>query len=379
MLLVARCILCNDWLPGPAHVPSDYHYQLEERKKVKVFGDNTDREDPGAQLFRAVHEDCRRTFTRYRQISSEQAWSELWESFPWTEPWNGCPSLELDHGNKILFVDHFAAAIGLPQLSQLSAELTKMIQDFSAGSLIWRLTRVMMLAMEGPLSGKEQSCLLSKVSAWERGGEPVIAADDNEPALPQIIRLTMDSRGLREIERLQEKPVYRYGRSESKAFAVFNEMDSGFARLTSGKCKSTSKIPIWDTPTPPTQIKLPPHTEQCWTVELDNATGITFFVSIRGIEGAQAHTGGSFPCASTLNPSLDHNLWIYIPTPPGDKITACRMVFDSDNCVFLYRKQLSGTSGVGYNPGYWRLQQSYGVEQNNIMPTALVLRGREDR
>lgn len=162
-----------------------------------------------------------------------------------------------------------------------------MIQNFSADNLVWRLTRVIGLTENGPpLSVMPQAFHLSKISAWERGGEPVLAANGCESAMPQIIRLTVDSRGLQRVERLQEKPAHRPGRSESKAFAVFDERDvrgavlwfkSGLGRLTSGECKSRFAIPIWDTPTPPTRINLPPMVERCWTVELEQGELYHFY------------------------------------------------------------------------------------------------------
>lgn len=118
-----------------------------------------------------------------------------------------------------------------------------MIQNFSADNLVWRLTRVIGLTGNGPpLSVMPQAFHLSKISAWERGGEPVLAANGCESAMPQIIRLNVDSRGLQRVERLQEKPAHRPGRSESKAFAVFDERDVRGAVLWFKVCPSGSSI-----------------------------------------------------------------------------------------------------------------------------------------
>ncbi|KAK0670419.1 hypothetical protein QBC41DRAFT_95735 [Cercophora samala] len=392
-----RCALCEDWLPGYFPYDRDVGSNPKRQKKQKVFGDIPFLHRTRAQIQKLrsrVHDDCLRLFIQHRQISELEALTELWEFSTWCQPWNIRPKLQLANDSDILPVDHFAAALGLPELSQrLCPELTKMVQDFSADSLVWRLTRVSGLAKDiPPPSGLPQSFLLSNISAWERGREPVLAADGYKSAMPQVIRLTVDSRGLQRIERLYEKPVYRYGRSESKAFAVFYEMDvqgavlwfkSGLARLSSGECKSTFAIPIWDTPTPPTGIpngiNIPPMVDRCWTVELNNASGITFVVSGKGIEGVYAHIDGSYPSATNVSHSLEAFEWVYVPTPPGDKITTCHMIVEPWFSAFLFHKQLSGWACIGYQGHLKRhTGRTYQVEHNNTMPTALVLYHRVD-
>ncbi|KAK4196373.1 hypothetical protein QBC40DRAFT_268512 [Triangularia verruculosa] len=211
--------------------------------------------------------------------------------------------------------------------------------------------------------------------------------EDCEQTLPRVIRLTVDSGGLQQIERLQEMPDYRPGRSENQAFALFHEevqgaiayFKSGFAQLASGNCKTETMIRFWDTPTP-IQIqfcpRLEPRTERILTAELCEATGITFFLHRNmGIVGVQAHSDGFFPCASPSSP-FDELSWIYIPTPPGDKITACKTLeyYGPGQDTFLYRKQLSGMAGFTI---LRRARLFYGnpledLKEEVIMPTVLI-------
>ncbi|KAK4659126.1 hypothetical protein QC762_0005610 [Podospora pseudocomata] len=179
----SRCALCDCWSPGYLEDGRHRSFRPTRLTNLKVFG-----ADPSLRC------------TRTQESGTAFAGSSLYTIL-----------LQLS---------------GLPQLTRLPPELTKMIQNFSADNLVWRLTRVIGIAENGPpLSVMPQAFHLSKISAWERGGEPVLAANGCESAMPQIIRLTVDSRGLQRVERLQEKPVHRPGRSESKAFAVFDERD----------------------------------------------------------------------------------------------------------------------------------------------------------
>ncbi|KAK4681449.1 hypothetical protein QC764_0009120 [Podospora pseudoanserina] len=99
-----------------------------------------------------------------------------------------------------------------------------------------------------------------------------------------------------------------------------------------------------------------------------------------GVEGVHAHTDGSYPCAATASKSLNHCQWIYVPTPSGDKITACREVVLGYHTALLFRRELSGIGWVG---GLFCLRynshQTYMVNEHSIMPTALVLHLKMNR
>ena len=103
----------------------------------------------------------------------------------------------------------------------LPTEILNMIRDYSDISIIWRFQMVSGLVERFPVAtnGQLLSLLLQIVSAWKRGSQPVIA--DTTDMLP-IMRLTIDSWGLREIKRLKESPKFKTRRTEGCVFVVLN-------------------------------------------------------------------------------------------------------------------------------------------------------------
>ncbi|KAK4681450.1 hypothetical protein QC764_0009130 [Podospora pseudoanserina] len=176
----SRCALCDCWSPGYLEDGRHRSFRPTRLTNLKVFG-----ADPSLR--------CTRT-------------QESGTAFA---------------GNiEILPVHHFAAALGLAPAYPAA---TRAYED------------------DPKLLGR-QPCLEAHSSDWARGKwAPAVchatsfssildfrfgsAAENLSSQQTVIIRLTVDSRGLQRVERLQEKPVHRPGRSESKAFAVFDERD----------------------------------------------------------------------------------------------------------------------------------------------------------
>lgn len=130
-----------------------------------------------------------------------------------------------------------------------------MVHSHSATSLIWRycsaldITRRLSTAASYGL----HSVPLCRVLAWERGGLPII--DEASSQLP-VVRVTIDSGGIRKVERMSEKPRYKAWRTDSLAFAILEHgslqgitahFKFGFLCL---ELPETSKgLQTWDTPT----------------------------------------------------------------------------------------------------------------------------------
>lgn len=66
---------------------------------------------------------------------------------------------------------------------------------------------------------------------------------------------------------------------------------------------------------------------QLRTIKLDKITGLTFFVNYTDIYAIHAHTpsnpsaGASYPLSSRFEDD-DTIIWIYVPIPNGDTVTA---------------------------------------------------------
>lgn len=198
-----------------------------------------------------VHIDCLALFQQHCAPGKEDALDRLWIAAAWRRPWRQVPWLWLDQpdsspvsiawpadtadtadtvatagsgGHEHDSLSHLAM-----RLQRLSPEIVQMIRAQSADSLLWRYSVVLDRARyvashvlpEGPLSVP-----LTEIAAWERGGaSPLDASAATSAAHLPIIRLTIDARGLRSIERLPSKPTSRSWRSFNLAFVVVDESE----------------------------------------------------------------------------------------------------------------------------------------------------------
>ncbi|KAM0560011.1 hypothetical protein ACHAPJ_003968 [Fusarium lateritium] len=120
---------------------------------------------------------------------------------------------------------------------------------------------------------------------------------------------------------------------------------------------------IWDTPNPP-------HLEDCEfygrvsqsmqfkTIDLRSVTGLTFFFSFSKLYAIHAHTQ-TRPYATRTFERLparrrDNAVWIYLPVPTGEEITAIAMRLKNEGGgpttqkpFFLIRTKLAGDVSVG--------------------------------
>lgn len=117
---------------------------------------------------------------------------------------------------------HCAERCGLSGLRALPVEILSIIEAFSRPHFFWRCVATVDVATQlsaGP-SQPLQSFLLSNVVSWDRGTRPVIAAEGLDTCIPPIIRLTLDRRGLKKLERLPERPPYEQRRFDDSVFVI---------------------------------------------------------------------------------------------------------------------------------------------------------------
>ncbi|KAK4230502.1 hypothetical protein QBC38DRAFT_496493 [Podospora fimiseda] len=308
--------------------------------------------------------------------------------------------------------------LGIPEMQRLPTEIIKMIRDYSSGNLFWRYNSVVTFAHQPRPPGDFPSCVveLGKVMSWERNQQPVLT---DAEIWPSIVRITMDSRGLKRLERFQEMPPHQYGRSDSEAYSVFRQAKEegplmqfkyGLARLV--KTCTWHGGNIWDTPTPPYLEELPYRIcnddfDQFFTIELGRTTGITFFIGARpeddshemhrtprnanlsrllwkedgAIHAIHAHTESS-PSAIQTYRRLPFDVrgivaCFYMPLSPLDPIVGMRfMVIEFSNWgkfnaarTVQFAKKLSGVTTIGFSLG-----DTFDLESErdiNVKPTTL--------
>ncbi|KAH8900409.1 hypothetical protein GQ53DRAFT_128073 [Thozetella sp. PMI_491] len=288
-----------------------------------------------------VHSDCLHLFQE--ECQAEDALGRLWMAVVSRSPWRGAPNLHLDRDGNLApeLVYEKADQYGIPSLKSLPPELIQMVRDYSESGTFWRYISVVNLGREllATIASRAPSPVssipLCDIKAWTRGGEPELL---QSPERPPVMRLTFDSRGIRQVERLPSRPSYRHWRSENMAFAVHEESDlegiigqfkDGVLRLELPE--SIRGLHIWDMPSPPriSDCEFCGHLAQSMrfrTVDLRDATGLTFFFALNKVYAVHAHTPATPHATSTFERLAKRRqadvTWVYLPVPKGEEIMA---------------------------------------------------------
>nr|RBQ95628.1 hypothetical protein FVER53263_20159 [Fusarium verticillioides] len=234
--------------------------------------------------------------------------------------------------------------LGIPQLATLPSEVLQLIAAYSRGSLVWKYLIIEARAEElsrcDESSSKDDHMLynLGTFKKWHRGQD---AEFDEDPPESFVFRLTLDSHGLLDIERLPNWPEYkscRYGPykyfflDSDKAEHTWLYFRFGHARMKLSP-SSSRPVQLWDIPSPPNpttkglEVLLVPRGTDATcirTLDLRNITGITFFYYRGTLMGLHAHTPEDPIALTTVKdilPDYEPNLvWIYMPIAHGDRI-----------------------------------------------------------
>ncbi len=206
---------------------------------------------------------------------------------------------------------------------------------------------------------------LDKILSWERGGK---LRKISSPSLLSFLRISIDSGGISEVERLSHRPPYSAEFSHRSAFIVDDQVDiSGVTALfVDGAMRlqltpQRQALPIWNTRCPP---DLPscggrPRDLSSWqrfhAVETDSIRGLTFFLScVTGeLFGIYIHHTEESCAASMYERFWKRNrrayVWIFLPIPKGDRILALgvRQEPSSRGQDILVRTRLAGDVTVG--------------------------------
>ncbi|KAF7555483.1 hypothetical protein G7Z17_g2177 [Cylindrodendrum hubeiense] len=144
-----------------------------------------------------VHLDCFNLFVKRCQADNKL--ERLMVAATWRYPWYESPPLILtpaDRGACWELVDQTAKTHNLPQLRTLPPELHRMIWDYLQPDSLVTLP-------------------LDIIRSWTRGSDPV-----TEGAMDYTIRLTMDSKGLQQIDRSSEPTSNRKSRPGEVVYVV---------------------------------------------------------------------------------------------------------------------------------------------------------------
>lgn len=165
-----------------------------------------------------THSDCYNFLTKSCDVSNHLDY--LWILTAWRAPWPQAPYYHLrDRVTKT--GESLFDALNMSSTRRLPAEILDMIRDYSASSIIWRFQTVSGIVERFPIASTDHllSLPLQKVSAWKRGSQVTTA--ERADMLP-VMRLTIDSWGIREIERLVESPKFGRRRTDGLVFVVLS-------------------------------------------------------------------------------------------------------------------------------------------------------------
>ncbi|QGI76672.1 hypothetical protein CEK25_001578 [Fusarium fujikuroi] len=235
-------------------------------------------------------------------------------------------------------------ALGIPQLATLPSEVLQLIAAYSRGSLVWRYPTIKARAEElsrfDESSSDDDDMLynLGTVKKWRRGQD---AEFDENPSESFVFRLTLDSHGLLDIERLPDWPEYRSCRYQTYKYFFIDSDEAertwiyfrfGHARMKLSPSLSRP-VQLWDIPSPPSprtkglEVLLFPRRVDATcirTLDLRNITGITFFYYRGTLMGLHAHTLEDPTALTTVRDILSdyepYLVWIYMPIAHGDRI-----------------------------------------------------------
>ncbi|KID82755.1 hypothetical protein MGU_09924 [Metarhizium guizhouense ARSEF 977] len=311
-----------------------------------------------------VHSDCLDLVQQ--KCLLDRYLEQLWIITAWRVPWRHAPHFHLQESNVALDFSELED-LGISRLRCLPREVLHIVYVYSATSLFWRYNSASELARRLPiLPSERRSVPLCAVVAWDRGGQLTTSNAINH--LP-VLRLTIDSWGIKKVERLPEYPAFQGWRTENLLFVVLQERDieGVIAHLKFGCLRLElpniiDGLQVWDTPTPPAlnRCSFHPaglsHSTQFRTIQLSQTTGITFFFCFGEIYAIHAHTRRT-PSAQSTYQLLSRRrqasvTWVYIPISGEDYIAllgARMMDKSSAGCICLIlRMKLAGDVVVGF-------------------------------
>lgn len=162
-----------------------------------------------------VHAECYNTLARGCDVADRG--NDLWTTAAWRAAWPYAKDLRLVAPPVAPDIEA-ADRLGLSGMGTLPAEICHAIWGHSPSAPFWRYSAARHLARQvsSTSRGHLTRVPLCEVSFWERGRQPVVKpADDGT-----LIRITIDSHGLQQIERLRVAPPVRTWRTDKLAFAL---------------------------------------------------------------------------------------------------------------------------------------------------------------
>lgn len=165
-----------------------------------------------------VHSDCYEFVAQRSNV--DRSLDYLWVVTAWRTPWRRAPKFRLEE-TVVKSGWSVFDYISISKMRLLPPEILKMIYEYSATSIIWRFNAAseVIQRLTIPSSDHLLSIPLREVSAWKRSGQ--LWTTETTHNLP-VVRLTIDSQGIQEVERLPRNPLFRRWRTDGLVFVTLN-------------------------------------------------------------------------------------------------------------------------------------------------------------
>lgn len=175
----------------------------------------------------AIHARCFHYFRH--NCPGKAVLDRLWQNGAWRQPWDGAPAVFLFRDAKLPSSQALASVVrrlGRNSLFQamqcLPEEIIMQIYELSEESPFWSLVKAIDLSLHltvsVPVSPSQVS--LDTIRQWRRGQRPQLVASDSIVTSLPIVRLTLDSRGVYQVERLPKWPQEGRKAEDRLAFIV---------------------------------------------------------------------------------------------------------------------------------------------------------------
>ncbi|KAJ3474782.1 hypothetical protein NLG97_g9699 [Lecanicillium saksenae] len=316
-----------------------------------------------------VHIDCFKIYTSVAG-NDPDALRYLWFFSLWRQPWDRSMTVQkmrpLPREGFLCSkpaVRYTFEKLGMPNfLTRLPWEIISTIFDFSRDAQLWRAARAVTIAFERREHDQAQQALVPvlDIKSWQRDEDPPELLESSTK-VDELVRFTIDSQGINQIERIERSPELQLSHSTQHQEYVAAEQDllksvkvffkNGRARLVLPE--GHPGFTTWNMPRHPPPPRRSagltdgisdwvdngtPLTRMCGDLipanrfeitYIKGATGITFIFDKNFLAHLHAHTPKA-PVAKL--PHDTHVLkqlggsameqfsqlaWVYLPLPPG--------------------------------------------------------------
>ncbi|KAH7308997.1 hypothetical protein B0I35DRAFT_482745 [Stachybotrys elegans] len=307
-----------------------------------------------------VHTRCYNFYMKHATAADKQR--RLYIYACCVSPWPRCPPLELKprfNQDRVGQLTRQMCFERVPEIATLPGEISDMIVSESETDELRSMAAVLDV-IDFIDKAPENTMLavpLREIVSWVRRSDPITGP----PASPYDMRLTIDSKGILGIDRKMPDDPPFIVRDDHYAYAHYRvpPLMAGhpgvMAYFMFGMCRLVSRNVIFQPWDIPTHLSIPilDHSPDYWTlhlpyqvyeelymhrvatIQLGAVTGITFFYRDNQTIGIHGHTASSPTAVDTyrkLRPIERATcVWVYVPLPHADTITAFGVRANPDN------------------------------------------------